>query len=367
MGTSSFAHLFHALVVGASAVPLGSCGEESSTNCSGPVSRPEERHTGSVSVDVYILQNVLRDGAITRDECVALCGAEFDLPSCSVSFDGNRYAELTGGGAGHGGASGEGGVAGDPAADVPGWPTSASIELHCQTVSGGGLRHCRGRRHVSWEARGLAVARDPVARWIAESAADEAASVRSFRALRSECGRLGVLREFRSRLNRAAQDEVRHARIMERLAWARGAARPKQKFARIRPRPLVDIARENAREGCVAETFAALLTVHQAHNAPDPELRAALLPVAADECEHAELAWALHRALLYELTPADRETVHRELLEGIAALACDEGGGSPGLPEQARATLGLPEPERETLYRLHAADLLLLRARAVAC
>ncbi len=58
----------------------------------------------------------------------------------------------------------------------------------------------------------------------------------------------------------AAADEVRHARTMGTLAEAAGAtAAPTQHKAQWQTRPLYALALENAIEGCVCETFAALM------------------------------------------------------------------------------------------------------------
>ncbi len=60
-----------------------------------------------------------------------------------------------------------------------------------------------------------------------------------------------------------------------------------------RPRSLAALARENAVEGCVRETWAALLAAYQAMSAEDPAFRALMAEVAVDERRHAELAWAI--------------------------------------------------------------------------
>ena len=48
---------------------------------------------------------------------------------------------------------------------------------------------------------------------------------------------------------------------------------------------------ENAREGCVRETFGALIAMHQAERAGDPIIRRAMRRIAEEETRHAELAW----------------------------------------------------------------------------
>ncbi|MGH7436059.1 MAG: ferritin-like domain-containing protein, partial [Polyangiaceae bacterium] len=60
-------------------------------------------------------------------------------------------------------------------------------------------------------------------------------------------------------------------------------------------RPLEDIATENAAEGCVRETFGALIGIWQARFAGDPQVRRAMNGVARDESRHAALSWEVAR------------------------------------------------------------------------
>ena len=75
----------------------------------------------------------------------------------------------------------------------------------------------------------------------------------------------------------SARDEVRHAREMGALARRYGssftpAPKPRGRRARSLPR----VAYENAVEGCVRETYGALVATYQASNARDPMVRAAM-------------------------------------------------------------------------------------------
>lgn len=95
---------------------------------------------------------------------------------------------------------------------------------------------------------------------------------------------------------RAAADERVHAALALGLAEAYGGPA-------LRPGPLMitgalddasdlaALAAASAREGCVAETVAALQIGAARDGAADPALREALDRVAADEAEHAALAW----------------------------------------------------------------------------
>ena len=59
---------------------------------------------------------------------------------------------------------------------------------------------------------------------------------------------------------------------------------------------------ENAVEGCVRETFGALLAMHQRERAADPGVRGPCAASPQDETRHAELAWAIHRWALPRLS-----------------------------------------------------------------
>jgi len=96
--------------------------------------------------------------------------------------------------------------------------------------------------------------------------------------------------------NRAALDEAEHARLCFALAARhRGEAVGPGRFPlpaqlEIR-RDLTTLAAATALEGCIGETLAAVVASEQARHAVDPHARAALQRIAADEAQHAELAW----------------------------------------------------------------------------
>jgi rubrerythrin len=152
---------------------------------------------------------------------------------------------------------------------------------------------CEGRRHACIQSRGAEIGDDPVGAWFARAAHDEEASVFAFVALERELADHGAPAELLARLRDAAADEVRHARAATALARRHGGRVQRPRRAATETRSLLAIARENAAEGCVRETWAALSAAHQARSAADPEIRAAMAAIAEDEARHAELAWAL--------------------------------------------------------------------------
>jgi hypothetical protein len=80
---------------------------------------------------------------------------------------------------------------------------------------------------------------------------------------------------------------------MTRLARAHGCEPARPFVARTPSRALVETAMENAREGCVRETFGALLATWQSAHARDRHVASAMKRIAADETRHAALAWAV--------------------------------------------------------------------------
>jgi hypothetical protein len=119
----------------------------------------------------------------------------------------------------------------------------------------------------------------------------------------------------------------------------------------MRERPLEDVAVENAVEGCVRETWGAVLASWQSRTAADPEIRAAFASIARDEMRHAALAWSIHRwaqrslddAALARVTEAGAAAV-AEVLDSpvvgfaphIALLGLPHGTGARALITRSR-------------------------------
>ncbi len=202
--------------------------------------------------------------------------------------------------------------------------------------------HPRGRAPQGFEASGFALGS------FADAAHYEAASVAAFYQLAGDLRAHGAPEELVVRAELAAADEARHAEIMHALACryeGAGAMAPSAGSAPRRPRPLLEIALENVREGCVREAFAALETLHQAQNAGAPEVRAALAPVATDELAHAELAFAVHDWLASRMGPAERTACVAQAETALAELdaaphtAVDHGLPAPETSRRLRAQL----------------------------
>jgi hypothetical protein len=202
------------------------------------------------------------------------------------------------------------------------YPTSGPVMIECGTfkIGCGGV----GRRPEGLVDPSREGARDLVAGWLAENAHLEAASIVAFDRLRGELEALGAPRRLVRAAARSARDEVRHARVMTKLARRRGAEpAPVRVRPRARRRSLEAFALENAVEGCVRETFGALVAVRQARAARDPELRAAMERIAEDETRHAALAWSIAKWIAPRLDAAGRARVAAAMRGALASLACE--------------------------------------------
>jgi hypothetical protein len=184
---------------------------------------------------------------------------------------------------------------------------------------------------------------DAIARSFAEAAQLEAASVVAFEQLAEQLeGWGGAPVALVERCRSAAQDEVRHAEIMRGFARRHGAeVPPVLQVADASSSSLLEAALHNATEGCVSETWAALLAHHQAAHAEDPALRRAYATIAEDETRHAQLAWDLHAWFCSQLDAAGRAAVERARAEALSEL----WEMARAQADLAPAGLGLPERE----------------------
>ena len=191
--------------------------------------------------------------------------------------------------------------------------------------------------------RGLVAARDRgggAGGWLARVATVEAASITAFARLVRSLTRLGAPRPLIASARHAIADEIRHARVVARLARAAGARPAPPVIAPVAEPSVVELALDNAIEGQVVETFGALLATCQARTASDPAVRTAFVSIARDETRHAVLAHELAPWLERQLGAADRALVRDARRHAIARLGTDYG-----LAAADRARLGIPAPD----------------------
>lgn len=187
--------------------------------------------------------------------------------------------------------------------------------------SGNGIQYyCEGRRPLDHTEAGDDGHEDALGRSLAAMAYLEAASVFAFEELAAWLSTHRAPAELVERCRAAADDERHHARWLTHLARQRGAT------VRVpTPRPSsdaspVEVATHNAVEGCVHESFAALMAAVRAQRATDVRLRRVFARIAADESRHGQLAWDLHAWLCGRLDPVQAQAVEASQRAAMARL-----------------------------------------------
>lgn len=201
---------------------------------------------------------------------------------------------------------------------------------------------CIGRRPEGLRADAPSRGQHPVGAFFANVTRLEASAVDAFDIMREELETLGAPESLREAALAAREDEVRHTVSMAAIARRYGAEPGTHRVDPMRARSPYEIALENAVEGCVRETFGALVGAYQASAARDPQIRDAMREVSDDELRHAELSWALASWLEPKLTAEERArvaTAKREAIDALREEARREH--DPALLELA----GLPGPD----------------------
>ncbi len=224
--------------------------------------------------------------------------------------------------------------------------TAAGSQITCQAPFCGKARTSLRRAR----SRG-----SPLAAHLRDSVWLEAASVDAFRTLARELAAHGAPQTLSRAARDAARDETRHARAMRELAKRYGVvARTRPKPRRRKPRALVDIAIENAVEGCVYETFGAALAAFQAQRATDARDRKTMRDIARDEMRHAVLAARVDRWMRRRLAPNEDARITKARDEAVRRLLRDVRR----VPRVLVDVLGMPNAnESDVMARAISATL----------
>ncbi|MBZ4398986.1 ferritin-like domain-containing protein [Myxococcus sp. AS-1-15] len=199
-----------------------------------------------------------------------------------------------------------------------------------------------GRRPAGLRSDGTVDCVDELGQHFALITHLEEASITAFLRLREELALHGAAVELQQAALRSALDEVAHTQVCGSLARRHGVTPERAVVAPLAPRPLFEVALDNAVEGCVRETYGALLAHHQALHAEDAEVREAMVRIAEDETRHADLSWAVDRWAEEKLSPEERETVRAARQRAVEALRAEV---SSPTDEAVLRALGLPQPE----------------------
>lgn len=179
-------------------------------------------------------------------------------------------------------------------------------------------------------------------RYFEQAAYLEAASVSAFQRLAAELSAHGAPHYLIDSALRAAADEVRHTKIMAQLAKRYGGSATTPPPGSHELRPLLQLALENAQEGCVRETYGALVATLQSHAARDAKVRRTLRLIAKEETQHAKLAFAVARFCQRRLSAAEQKLVTMAQQQAVTELQKAVALNPPGLLIQVA---GLPTAE----------------------
>jgi hypothetical protein len=193
-----------------------------------------------------------------------------------------------------------------------------------------------------------------VRRYFEEMARLEAGSVPAFRILGRELCVHGAPRALLAAARRSAREEIRHTRAARVLAERYGGRYVPPRILKRPQRTLEELALDNAAEGCVRETFGAMIATYQARAAGDPVVRKLMRSIAVDETRHAALAirvaeWTDRRlpdAAVRRVRDLRRSTaadVRRELETHAASPELVALAGIPSREESLRLVAAMTE------------------------
>jgi hypothetical protein len=228
-------------------------------------------------------------------------------------------------------------------------PKGAIEELSSKVLSTGGA--CAGRMPGGLCSEAADRGRDALGDLLARVAHLEAASVFAFERLARELSAHGAPSHLIEAAFAARADEVAHARSVSALACARGGEPVEARVLPFAVRTLEEVACENAVEGCVRETYGALVGAHQALKAEDPELRRAMQTIADDEARHAALSHRVDAWIMEQLDAPARERVRAAKRDAVRELCAASLDAEVSELEQ-RAGFPSPQVARSMVAKL---------------
>lgn len=215
---------------------------------------------------------------------------------------------------------------------------------------------------------GDATLRSAVVHGWTEQALMEHASAAAFARFTLQLLQLGAPAALVSASSQAVTDEIRHARACFELARRHGGADvgpgPLDVTGALACSDLEAVVLDTVREGCIGETVAALESAEALQHCEDPATRPVLAAIAAEELQHAELAWRFV-AWALERAPA---SLHAEVRRAFAAASASSDRGAEPMSslDHALARHGLlAGPVRRALQRRVLAGVVAPCAQAL--
>lgn len=194
----------------------------------------------------------------------------------------------------------------------------------------------------------------PVGRYFARLAECETASVVAYRRFAAELLLHGAPPELVAEAQQAERQVVQHAHMAQELAERFGVEPITPLFGELAPRGLMLAAIDNAVEGCIRQTYGALVVSFQAKAARDLVIRNGMISVAPEKRHHAALSWRAGIWFERKLSEDDVGRLRRAEQEELAALGRElDAGLSPfetsllGLPVKAKAVAMLERLTKE--------------------
>ncbi|MEO7109835.1 MAG: ferritin-like domain-containing protein [Polyangiaceae bacterium] len=234
---------------------------------------------------------------------------------------------------------------------------NGSVGIICADCLGGGGRRPRGLARLQ-----RVTARTPVGRYFAQMAHEESASVHAFHRMKQELLRFGAPASLVLAAARAEQEEIRHAALMRNHARAFGGMGVPARTKKARRRSLEAMAIENVVEGCVNETFGALLMTWQAQHASSESLRAVFSKIANDEIGHAALSHSVAAWADSQLDARAQIRVKRARARAVAKLQRSRSAyENAAFDDRLAAQIGWPTPtQRSELVQKMLSSLALV-------
>lgn len=270
--------------------------------------------------------------AIDEQVCNSICGGGWH---CSIPFD---YVRAVNGLNSPGPSATDADAASDGSTILNCPATPEEVIVTCSN-------YCEGR-FTDGAPLPATLAPITTAKYFERCAHFEWVSVSSFRRLASELSVHGAPSNLIHRARSFAYDEVRHTQQMEALvSEAGGNVVARARVSPLPIRPLLEMALENAIEGCVRETFGALIACVRAKRAHSPLVREIMNEIADDESRHSELGFEILEWSRAQLSAEENVYINVALESAIVDLETWET-----LPSHIVAELGDPTPsERRPL------------------